>query len=82
MKLFNNFGLITILYFTIYYIKDKMTTFRNCYNWLDYGGYLILHLVNKDEFDPIIPSANPLIMLNVQDYSEKRITKSKVIFDK
>ena len=46
--LFNpgNFDLITILYFTIYYIKNKMTVFKNCYEWLDSGGYLAIHLVN------------------------------------
>lgn len=82
--LFNpgNFDLITILYFTIYYIKNKMTVFKNCYEWLDSGGYLAIHLVNKEHFDPIVPAANPLIMINVQDYAKQRITKSKVIFDK
>ena len=82
--LFNpgNFGLITILYFTIYYMKNKMTVFKNCYDWLDNEGYLAIHLVNKEHFDPIIPAANPLLMINVQDYAKQRITKSKVIFDK
>lgn len=82
--LFNpgNFGLITILYFTIYYMKNKMTVFKNCYDWLDNGGYLVIHLVNKEHFDPIIPAANPLLMINVQNYAKQRITKSKVIFDK
>ena len=82
--LFNpgNFGLITILYFTIYYMKNKMTVFKNCYDWLDNEGYLVIHLVNKEHFDPIIPAANPLLMINVQNYAKQRITKSKVIFDK
>ena len=77
-----NFDLITILYFTIYYMKDKMTIFKNCYEWLDNEGYLAIHLVNKEHFDPIVPAANPLVMINVQDYAKQRITKSKVIFDK
>ena len=76
------FGLITILYFTIYYMKDKKTVFKNCYDWLDNNGYLVIHLVNKEHFDPIVPAANPLLMVNVQDYAKKRITKSKIVFDK
>lgn len=76
------FGLITLFYFTIYYMKDKMSVFKNCYDWLDNGGYLVIHLVNKEHFDPIVPAANPLVMVNVQNYAKQRITKSKVIFDK
>ena len=52
----NNFSHILSLYFTLYYIKDKMTFFKNCYDWLMPGGYLVIHLVNRDKFDPLVPA--------------------------
>jgi len=76
-----SFTHVLCLYFTIYYIKDKSGFFRNAYNWLMPGGYLVVHLVDKNNFDPIIPPANPLIMLTPQRYAKDRITKSKVTFD-
>lgn len=75
------FSHITCLYFTIYYIKDKSAFFANCINWLKPGGYLILHLVNKDLFDPIIPAANPFVVYSPQYYSKDRITTSNVVFN-
>ena len=69
-----------LLYFTVYYIKDKTTFFENCYDWLKPGGYLALHLVNKYEFDPIPEAGNPLYILSPQKYAKKRITNSIVQF--
>lgn len=79
---FDSFTHILCLYFTIYYFKDKGTFFQNCYNWLMPGGYLIVHLVDKNNFDPILPSANPLYIVSPQRYAKDRITKSKITFDK
>jgi len=77
----NSFTHILCLYFTIYYFKDKMIFFNNCMNWLMPGGYLILHLVNKFEFDPILPPGNPLLLVSPQKYAKKRITHTKIKFD-
>jgi SAM-dependent methyltransferase len=71
---------ITCLYFTIYYIKDKSAFLSNCMNWLKPGGYLILHLVDKDLFDPIIPAANPFVY-SPQKYSKNKINTSNVVFN-
>ena len=71
---------ILCMYFTIYYIQDKTTFFQNCYNWLMPGGYLILHLVDREKFDPILPPGNPLLFVSPQKYAEKRITSTKVKF--
>jgi len=54
----HTFAYITCLYFTIYYIKDKNALFNNCFKWLLPGGILILHLVDMNKFDPILPIAN------------------------
>jgi SAM-dependent methyltransferase len=76
----NTFTHILCLYFTIYYIKNKKHFLKNCYDWLKPGGYLILHLVNRDKFDPILNAADPLYMLSAQRYAKKRITNSLVKF--
>ncbi len=77
----STFTHITVFYFTIYYIKDKLQFFKNAFKWLMPGGYLIIHLVNKHKFDPIVPAGDPLIMLSAQNYSKKRITSTTVSFD-
>lgn len=76
----NSFTTITCFYFTIYYINDKQQFLKNCYNWLKPGGYLVLHLVNRDNFDPILNSADPLHLVSAQKYAKKRITNSLVKF--
>ena len=72
---------ILCLYFTIYYMKDKMKFFYNSINWLMPGGYLIVHLVDKYKFDPILPPGNPLYIVSPQKYAKERITKTKVTFN-
>jgi len=72
---------ILCLYFTIYYMQDKMRFFNNCMNWLLPGGYLIIHLVDKYKFDPILPPGNPLYIVSPQKYAKERITKTKVTFN-
>jgi len=76
-----SFTHITCLYFTIYYIKDKRRLFKNCYDWLLPSGYMALHLVNRDKFDPILEAANPLYIVSPQKYAKKRITNSLVKFN-
>jgi SAM-dependent methyltransferase len=80
----DSFSHILSLYFTIYYIKNKHLFFRNCYKWLDSSktpGYLILHLVDRDHFDPVVPPSSPFYFVNPQTFAEKRITTSSVIFN-
>jgi SAM-dependent methyltransferase len=77
----NSLTHILCLYFTIYYMKDKMRFFYNCMNWLMPGGYLIVHLVDKYKFDPILPPGNPLYIVSPQKYAKDRITKTKVTFN-
>jgi SAM-dependent methyltransferase len=77
----NQFTHILCLYFTIYYFEDKMVFFNNCMDWLMPGGTLIVHLVNRDKFDPILPPGNPLYIVSPQKYSKERITKTKITFN-
>lgn len=77
----NTYTHILCLYFTIYYFEDKRLFFNNCMDWLIPGGYLIVHLVNKDKFDPILPPGNPLYIVSPQKYAKKRITTTKITFN-
>jgi len=77
----NTFTHIMCLYFTIYYFKNKETFFNNCMEWLMPGGYLILHLVDREKFDPILPPGNPLYIVSPQKYAKDRITKTKITFN-
>ena len=77
----NSLTHILCLYFTIYYMKVKMRFFYNCINWLMPGGYLVVHLVDKYKFDPILPPGNPLYIVSPQKYAKERITKTKITFN-
>lgn len=76
------FNLITMYYFTIYYLPHKEQILKNLFTWLQPGGALVVHFVNRDKFDPILESASPFTAFSVQKYSKERVTKSKVAFDK
>ena len=77
----NSFTHILCLYFTIYYLDNKQTFFDNCMDWLMPGGYLIIHLVDREKFDPILPPGNPLYIVSPQKYAKERITKTKIKFN-
>lgn len=77
----NRFTHITCLYFTIYYIKDKGAFFTNCISWLKPGGYMILHLVNRELFDPILPGGDPFLVYSPQKYAKNRITTTNISFN-
>jgi SAM-dependent methyltransferase len=76
----DTFTHVLCMYFTIYYIQNKAQFFENCYNWLMPGGYLIVHLVDRKNFDPILPPGNPLLYVSPQKYAKDRITTTKVKF--
>jgi len=64
--------------FTIYEFVNKLQLLENCHSWLQGNGYLIIHLVDRDEFLPIIPAAlneNPDISID-----ESRITETEIDF--
>ena len=77
----NSFTHITCLYFTLYYFQNKDQFFENAFRWLMPGGSLIVHLVNREKFDPILPPGNPLLFVSPQKYAKKRITHTNLVFD-
>lgn len=78
----DTFDMITCFTFTVYYLKDKRRFFQNCYKWLKNGGYLAVHLVDRNKFDPIVPAGKPLLVVSPQKYAKTRITNSVVKFNK
>lgn len=77
----NSFDLITMLYFTVYYIKDKEQLFKNVALWLKPGGYFVLHLVDKHNFNPMVPAGEPFVIISPQNYSDERIKDTVVHFN-
>lgn len=76
------FNLATLYYFTFYYLRDRTVALKNIFSWLQPGGCLVIHLVNREKFDPILESASPFVAFSVQKYSKERVTRSRVAFDK
>jgi len=71
---------ITCMNYTIYHIQDKNKFFRNCYHWLIPNGYLILHLVDKDKYNPMAPLSNMATLKNATVYGNSRKTDAKLEF--
>jgi SAM-dependent methyltransferase len=71
----------TLLNFGAYKHNDTGKLFRAVGGVLAPRGKLILHLVNRDKFDPIVPAANVFVGVTPQNYVNKRITRSNVVFD-
>lgn len=70
----NSFTHILCLWFTLYYMEDKRKFFENCMKWLVPGGYLIVHLVDKKNFNPIIP--NGMIDFKQTAANDNKFTKT------
>jgi SAM-dependent methyltransferase len=72
---------VLCMYFTIYYIEDKTAFFKKCYKLLKSKGFLVIHLVDRNNFDPMISLSNPLLIVSPQSVAKKRITTSAVRFE-
>jgi SAM-dependent methyltransferase len=65
---------------TFYQMEQKIDFLRNCFYWLMPGGYLILHLVDREKFDTIIPAGKPPLLSSPQQYAKQRITDTIIDF--
>jgi SAM-dependent methyltransferase len=71
---------ITCTNYTIYHLKDKNIFFRNCYHWLMPNGFLIVHLVDKDKYNPLAPIADKISLKNANLYNSSRKTDATIEF--
>ena len=71
-----------MLYFSIYQFSNPKMVLDNIYSWLKPGGILVLHLVDPNKFDPILPAASPFMAFSLQKYSTERVIDSDIFFDK
>lgn len=76
----NTFTHVLCLFYTLYQFKDKVSFFRNCYHWLQPGGYLIVHLVEPSKFNMAVPSAKHFIFGSPKKLNDERNKDSIVDF--
>lgn len=77
----NTFSHIICMYFSYYYFKNPEKVLANVKQWLRNGGYFVVHLVDREKFDPILEPASPFPAFSKQKYSKERIMKSNVEFN-
>jgi ubiquinone/menaquinone biosynthesis C-methylase UbiE len=68
--------------FSIYQFKNPKIISDNAYQWLQPGGYFIVHLVDPDKYDAVHDLSSPFAAFSLQKYSYERQTMSSVFFDK
>lgn len=71
-----------LLNFSAYMFANPKIVSDNAYQWLEPGGYFIVHLVDPDKFDPLLDLASPFAAFSLQKYSYERQTDSAIYFDK
>lgn len=66
--------------FNFYKYKEKEIFFKHCHYWLKSNGYLIVHLIDSEQFNTIIPVANPTLCKNINNNVNEQIKKCNVNF--
>jgi hypothetical protein len=66
--------------FTIYSFEDKTRFLKNVYNWLVPNGFFIVHLVDPNTFDMIIPAGKITLIDNPQKYIDTRVLGTSIVF--
>ena len=68
--------------FSIYQFQNPKIISDNAYQWLQPGGYFVVHMVDPDKYDPILNLASPFAAFSLQKYVFERQTDSTIYFDK
>lgn len=71
-----------LMNFSIYQFENPKIVSDNAYQWIKPGGYFIVHLVDPDNFDPLLDLATPFAAFSLQKYSVDRKADSNIYFDK
>ena len=75
----STFTHILCMNYTIYEFKDKLQFFKNCYFWMLPNSYLVLHLVEPQLFNAVVPISKNEWVPDKKD-KDKRITDTLVDF--
>ena len=65
---------------TIYQFADKIQLLRNLYYWLTPHGFLVIHLYDREQFDPIPSIGKPILIDSLQSMVKERVTDSEIQF--
>ena len=71
-----------LLGFSVYMFENAKILSDNAYQWLQPGGWFVVHMVDPDKFDPLHEVASPFAAFSLQKYSLDRVVDSNVYFDK
>lgn len=71
-----------LLGFSVYMFENPKILSDNAYQWLQPGGWFVVHMVDPDKFDPLLELASPFAAFSLQKYSLDRQVDSTVFFDK
>jgi len=71
-----------LMNFSVYQFSNPKIVSDNAYQWLQPGGYFIVHMVDPDKYDPIHDLATPFAAFSLQKYGLDRQTDSNIYFDK
>lgn len=75
----NTFTYILCTHFTLYEFPDKSLFFQNCRRWLRVGGIIVVHLVDKSNFDTVVPIGKIADGIeNTQEHTSERILTTSV----
>lgn len=77
-----SFSHCLLLGFSAYLFSNSKILSDNAYQWLQPGGFFVVHLVDPDKFDPLHDLSSPFAAFSLQKYSLERQTDSTVYFDK
>jgi SAM-dependent methyltransferase len=77
----HSFTHITCFNYTLYEIDNKLAFFNSCYEWLKPGGFLIVHIVNKNNFTPEFNKADPLKIRSNTQLGNEANKANKINFE-
>jgi SAM-dependent methyltransferase len=77
-----SFSHAVLLGFSVYMFENAKILSDNAYQWLQPGGWFVVHMVDPDKFDPLHEIASPFAAFSLQKYSLDRVVDSNVYFDK
>jgi len=76
------FSTCLLLGFAVYEFQNPKVLFDNAFVWLKPDGYLVVHMVDPDKYDPLLDLASPFAAFSLQKYSYERQIKSEIYFSK